>query len=200
MQVVARSLVATVIAAITLVSGSSAQDKPVRGPSPLNDEQLSVYRGFLERMSALHFNSLANMTVPFDFKGFPDGRPCLRGIELENTSAALRTTHSFGREIAASFDLTLVDAVAQKELRQRRDASSNSGNEKSTDDDQAVNSQLNYLVLSEIAFDTKHQFAVLKYLLVCGEHCVSGATLMMEKVEGKWTTSSRRPCALFVGN
>jgi len=55
-------------------------------------------------------------------------------------------------------------------------------------------------VLSEIAFDAKHQFAVLKHLLVCGQHCVSGATLVMEKAEGKWTTSSRRPCAMFSGD
>jgi hypothetical protein len=60
-------------------------------------------------------------------------------------------------------------------------------------------SELNFLVLSEIAFDKKHQFAVVKYLLMCGEHCASGVTLVMEKVDGKWTESSRRPCALLIG-
>ena len=57
----------------------------------------------------------------------------------------------------------------------------------------------NILVLSEIVFDTKHQFAVLKYELVCGHYCGSGARLVMEKVNGQWTTSARRPCAQFVG-
>jgi hypothetical protein len=57
---------------------------------------------------------------------------------------------------------------------------------------------LNFLVLSEIVFDVKHQFALLKYLVVCGHHCDSGATLIMEKIDGHWAASSRRPCAMFV--
>ena len=57
---------------------------------------------------------------------------------------------------------------------------------------------LNFLIFSEIAFNAKHTFTIVKYLLVCGEHCDSGATLVMEKADGRWTTSSRRPCAMFV--
>lgn len=159
-----------------------------------------MYRGFLDKFSSLHFRNLANMTVPFDFEGFPEGRPCLRGIELENISGPLRTMHTFGPEITKGLDLRLVDALEQGKLRQQRDASSNSHKEKLADDGQKSSSELNYLVLSEIAFDTKHQFAVVKWLLVCGQHCVSGATLVMEKVEGKWTTSSRRPCAIFLAD
>ena len=41
---------------------------------------------------------------------------------------------------------------------------------------------LNFLIFSEIAFNAKHTFTIVKYLLVCGEHCDSGATLVMKKL------------------
>jgi hypothetical protein len=189
-----------VLAVVIPVWGGWSQDKPVLSRSPLSEEQLSVYSGFLDKFSLLHFRNLASVTVPFDFKGFPEGRPCLRGIELENLSEALRTAHTFGSEITKGRDLRLVDPLEQGKLLQQRDASSSNQKEKLTGEDQKTGFELNFLVLSEIAFDTKHQFAVLKYLFVCGQRCVSGTTLVMEKVDGKWTASSRRPCAMFVGD
>lgn len=71
---------------------------------------------------------------------------------------------------------------------------------RSTSDDKVTKDKSYYVALSEIAFDTKHQFAVLKYLFVCGQRCVSGATLVMEKMDGKWAVNSRRPCAMFASN
>ena len=195
-----RKTTASIFAAFILVLGCWSQDKPVLSHSPLSEDQLSVYRGFLDKFSSLHFRNLANLTVPFDFKGFPEGRPCLRGIELENVSEPLRTAHTFGPEITKGLDLRLVDPLEQGKLLQQRDASSGNQKGKLAEDGQKTSTELNFLVLSEIAFDTRHQFAVLKYLVVCGQHCLIGATLVMERVEGKWTTSSRRPCAMFVGN
>jgi hypothetical protein len=132
--------------------------------------------------------------VPLDFKGSPEGRPCLAGIELENSSGALKTAHAFGPEITKGRKLNFVDPLEQTKLLKQRDTAlanqpkqtAQSGND------------LNFLIFSEIAFDTKHEFAVVKYLLVCGEHCDSGGTLVMEKVDGRWTTSSRRACTTFV--
>ena len=182
-----------------LVSECRAQDKPVLSRSPLSEEQLSVYRGFLNKFSFLHFRNLSSVTVPFDFKGFPDSRPCLDGIELENVAESLRTAHRFEPEIAEGRELKLVNPLEQSKLLQQRDASPNIQRERMTPEAQHSGPELNFLVLSEIVFDKKHQFAVLKYLLVCGEHCATGQTLVMEKVDGKWTASSRRPCAMLVG-
>jgi hypothetical protein len=195
-----RTTTASIFAAIILALGCRSQDKPALSLSPLSEEQLNVYQGFLDKFSILHFRNLASVTVPLDFKGFPEGRPCLRGIELENLSESLRTAHTLGPEITKGRDLRLVDPLEQRKLLRQRDASSSNQKEKLSGEDQKTGSELNFLVLSEIAFDEKHQFAILKYLLVCGQHCVSGATLVMEKVDGKWTASSRRPCAMFVGD
>lgn len=185
---------------VILVSGCRAHDKPVLSRSPFSEEQLSVYRGLLDMLFVLHSRNLSTVSVPFDFKGFPETRPCLNGIELESVSDAQRTIHTFGPEITEGLDLKLVDRHEQIKLLTQRDASPNVQKEKLATDSKQTGSELNLLVLSEIVFDKKHQFAVVKYLLRCGEHCGSGATLVMEKADGKWIASSGRPaCALLIG-
>jgi hypothetical protein len=181
-----------------LVSGCKHQ--PVLSRSPFSEEQVGVYRGLLDMLSVLHSKNLSTVSVPFDFTGFPETRPCLNGIELENVSEAQRMVHTFGPEITKGRDLKLVDRHEQINLLKQRDASPTVPKEKLTAVSQQNGSELNFLALSEIAFDKKHQFAVVKYLLRCGEHCGSGATLVMEKVDGKWIASSGRPaCALLIG-
>lgn len=176
-----------VLAAVAMISAT--QTRP--GYSlPLTEDQLSVYRGFLEKFEALHIKNLSKITVPLDFYGFPEGRPCLSGIELE-TSDALKSAHAFGPEITKGRELNLVDPGEQTRLLEERAKQSKQSRQTGNDD-------LNFLVFSEIAFDRTHQYAVLKYLLVCGKHCDSGQTLVMERIQGHWTTSSRRPCAIFL--
>ncbi len=140
---------AAIVATIIFVSGCWAQNNPTPSRSPLSDEQLSVYRGFLDKLSSLHFRNLANLTVPFDFLGFPVERPCLRGIKLENVSVPLRTTHNFGPEITIGLDLRLVDQDEQEKLLHQRDALSKNQKEKLAQDGQETSSELNYLVFSE---------------------------------------------------
>ena len=180
---------------VIVVSGCRAQDKPVLSRSPFSEEQLSVYRGFLDMLSVLHSRNLSTVSMPFDFTGFPETRPCLNGIELGNVSEAQRIVHTFGPEITKGRDLKLVDRHEQLKLLKQRDASPTVPKEKLTAEPQQAGSELNYLVLSEIVFDKKHQFAVVKYLLRCGEHCASGTVRVMEKVNGKWVVSSRPACA-----
>jgi len=144
------------------------QGQPGHNPSALTEEQLSVYRGFLDKLGPpLHIKNIASVTVPFDFKGFPEGRLCLKGIKLESPLEALAATHAFGSEIGKGRELTLVDSHEQMNLFRKRDARDKN--------------DLDFVIFSEIVFDTKHQFAVLKYILVSGEHSDSGATLVLER-------------------
>ena len=96
----------------------------------------------------------------------------------------MRITHTFGPEITKGPDLRLVDRQEQIGLLKQRDASPNVQKKKLTPGSQQTGSDLNFLVLSEIAFDKKHQFAVVKYLFRCGERCGGGSTLVMENVKG----------------
>jgi hypothetical protein len=157
-----------------------------------------VYQGFLDKLGApLHIKNLASLTVPFDFKGFPEGRPCLKGIELGNLPEALQSTHEFGPEILKGRELNLVDRHKQLRLFRNRDAGSA---KQATQNATGAKDDVNFVIFSEIAFDSKHQFAVLKYILVCGEHCDSGATLVMEIVGGRWAPRRGLVCAGFFYN
>jgi hypothetical protein len=200
-MVKAKRIVASVFIGLVFTWACEAQTKPANRLLSLTEEQLSVYRSWLDIIGVrLHIKNLANFTVPFDFKGFPEGRPCLKGIDLESPSEYLRATHQFGAEIAKGRELNLVDRHEQLQLFRKRDeASRNRLNQAAQDGAEAKNG-LNFLIFSEIAFDTGHQFAVLKYILVCGEHCDSGATRVMEKVDGRWTAKPRLVCAGFFNN
>jgi hypothetical protein len=193
-----RITIATIYTAVILVSASWAQ-APVLSSSPLGDDQVSVYEGFLNRFSSLKIRNLSSVTIPFDFKGFPDGRPCLNGIELDNASESLRMTHTLDQQITKGLDITLVGSAEREKLRKAGDALRASQKRTPSGNGQKVSSDSSYFVLSEIVFDTTRQFALLKYLIVCGQRCVSGAILVMEKRDGKWTTSSRHACAVFLG-
>jgi hypothetical protein len=196
-----KRVAASAFAGLVFVLACEAQTQPAKGPSSLTEEQLNVYRSWLDIIGVqLHIKNLANVTVPFDFKGFPEGRPCLQGIELESPPEYLRTTHKFGDEIAKGRELRLVDRHEQLQLfRKRAEAPGSRPNQAAQDGPEAKNA-LNFLIFSEIAFDTGHRFAVLKYILVCGEHCDSGATRVMEKVGGRWTAKPRLICAGFFNN
>jgi hypothetical protein len=200
-MVKAKRVAASVFVGLVFTLACEAQTQPASSPSSLTEEQLNVYRSWLHIIGVqLHIKNLANVTVPFDFKGFPDGRPCLKGIELENPPEYLRTTHQLGPEIVKGRELNLVDRHEQLQLFRKRDeASRNPPNQAAQDGAEAKN-DLKFVIFSEIAFDTKHQVAVLKYILVCGEHCDSGATRVMERVDGRWTAKPRLVCAGFFNN
>ena len=98
----------------------------------------------------------------------------------------MRTAHTFASNFVQGTDLRLVNPLNQEKLFL--------GKQLRTD------AKLSFQVLLEIVFDTKHHYAVLKHLVICGQKCVTGETLVMDRVGDKWVVSSRRPCAMFVGN
>ena len=60
MKISARKrVVASAIVLTVLASPFRAQTKPVYNSSPLTEEQLSVYRGFLDKFGALHIKNLS---------------------------------------------------------------------------------------------------------------------------------------------
>jgi hypothetical protein len=171
-------------------SGCRPQKKIVLLHDSVSAERLSVYRGLIEGFSKVPIRGVANRTIPFDFAGFPEGRPCLRGIDLENVEDALRSSHPLEDDIVSGTNLKVIEMTGldQSVRWLHLDASPRpTGEENET------------LVLSEIVFDKQHHFAVLKYLLTCGKHCVSGGALVMQKADDKWIFSDRRPCSMIVG-
>ncbi len=58
--------IGSILVGIVAVSGCSSQDKPVVSRLPLKAEQLSVYRGFLDKFSSLHFRNLTSRDFHWD--------------------------------------------------------------------------------------------------------------------------------------
>jgi len=196
-----RKVLASAFVFFFCAAACNGPNKIILGPSRLTGERLSVYQGFLDKLGApLHIKNLASLTLPFDFKGFPEGRPCLTGIELENPSEAVRSTHEFGPEILKGRTLTLVDRHKQLKLLSDVEAGSTNKPKPVGRNASKAKDEAEFVIFSEIAFDTKHQFAVLKFLLVCGYRCDSGATLVMERVGDRWTPRRGFTCALFINN
>lgn len=188
-----------ILAALTSATVCGVPARQIQGSASLTEEEIDVYRGFLDTLGpTLHIKNLANSTIPLDFRGFPEGRPCLKGIELEDTSEPLRVVHAFGPEMVQGRDLYLKDRHKQLDALKALEA----GNQTRPQAHKPTNAkgELNFLIFSEIAFDTKHQFAVLKYILVCGSHCDSGGTLVMGKVDGRWAPRRGLACAMFFNN
>jgi hypothetical protein len=124
----------------------------------------------------------------------------LNGIELERPSESRQAVHTFGSDITAGREVNIVERHEQLKRLREREGPSGVQPKESPQHSANGKDELNFLIFSEIAFDTKHKFAVLRWIVVCGQHCDSGSTLVMEKVDGRWAPSSRRPCAMFLNN
>lgn len=192
-----RRVAALLSLAGSLACGCHSQEKTIRSEMPLTEEQMGVYSSFLDTFSALHFNNLANRTLRLDLSEVKQGSACLQGIELENLPELRRTTHPFGPKITEGRNLKLVDPLQQAELIEREEKSAKDKQVES-EEASAAGRESDFLALSEIAFDKKHQFALLKYVVFCGSHCKHGAILVLEKDGTTWTAKSRRPCTMFV--
>lgn len=140
----------------------------IRSDAQLTEDQLGVYSSFLETLSGLHVKNLANRTIRLDLSDLKDDSACLQGIELENSVEARKTTHPFGPEFAKGQELTLVDPFQQLKVIEQEEkhieVEENAAEPKSAGAKSVP--QSSFLLVSEIAFDKTHQYALLKYVLL----------------------------------
>jgi hypothetical protein len=196
LRILVKTITSFLFAAI-MVSVCQSKEKTVVSTSSLTTEELQVYRALLNLLNSVpktQVKNLANQTSPFDISDVPEGSVCLEGIEFENPSQGSRTMHSFGAEITKGMALKLVDPPEQVKILQQKDSAS--PKQKHAEDSAKGSSESGLLVVSEIAFDKKHQFAVLNYVFSCGSQCKYEITRVLEKVGGEWTTPVRRVCTV----
>ena len=190
-KLIAQFLVFTIICALVTTLGCRSKDQPHVSAFPLTPEQVRVYSDFSDEFSALHFGRLANQTAPFVPSDLPDESACVQGLDLEGQAKARKVLHRFTVQITNGRNLLLVDPNEQAVILEQKEAVLNSKADTTKEDTAKIGgsiaSDYGFLALSEIIFDKKHQFAVLKYWYFCGYHCKPGGTLLMEKVESSWT-------------
>jgi hypothetical protein len=150
----------------------------------------------LNSLPTVQVKSLATQTSPFEISDIPKGSVCLQGIEFKNLSQSSQTVHSFDAEITKGIALKLVGPTEQAAMLQQKDLAS--PKQKPAEDSAKGSSESGLLIVSEIAFDKKHQFAVLHYVFFCGSQCKYEITRVLEKVGGEWTTPARRVCKVSI--
>jgi hypothetical protein len=185
------------ILATAVTSGCHSQQNVIRSDSPLTEDQFAVYTSFFDNFSSLHVKNLANRTARLDLSDVKESNPCLQGVELENLPDSRRTTHPFSTEITKGRELRLVDAFQQAKIMEQEEKSDTAQTGSSKHDGTKPVQASSFLVLSEIAFDKTQQYAVLNYVFVCGTHCKTSQTFVMERVGPQWKVKGR-PCTMTV--
>jgi len=193
-----RQILAAIIATLSLACGAVPQNhvpKANISNTPLTEEQIAVYRAVLASYSngSNEILNVAEKTVTLDLS---EDQDCLKGIALESNKGASSFVHRFDERLAsAKKNIVLVDPEAQQKKVEENDPQKLM--KRAIDDGQRVtDKQLDdslhhafaagLFTFSEIAFDKKHQHAVLAYSFVCGGLCGHGNTIVLKKVGERW--------------
>lgn len=183
------------------VSGCRSNEIPAPQAAPqtassnagLTAEQVGVYANFIDSFMKTKFKSLSRRTFPLDLSGIAKDAACLHGLDLESPTASGNAGHLLGAEAVRGTSIRLLNADEEFAALKERDADSASHSDEPRRDTASLTSDPGILALSEIVFDKTHQFAVLKYVFLCGSRCNSGAILVLEKTGGSWLPK-RLPC------
>jgi hypothetical protein len=163
--------------------------------SSLTSERLQVYGDFINSFSKTNFKFVSDRTFPLDLSNVGKDAACLQGFRLEEAGESRNTVHSLSPDVLRGHAIHLIGEKEESAILKQRDAPG----EDSAEDASGMTKDPGVLALSEIAFDTSHHFAVLKYVFLCGSHCNSGAVLVLERVGSRWSTdANRRPCSFAV--
>jgi hypothetical protein len=181
-----------------LVSYQSFAGAPQSNKAPLTPNQLQVYGDLIDSFSKTDFKSLSDRTFPLDLSALGKDAPCLQGIELEETKESSNAVHQLGPELLRGYSIHLVDPEQELAILKNRDVDAAKRGSDPTEETSEMIKDPGVLALSEIAFDKSGNFAVLKYVFLCGLRCNSGAILALEKVGSQWSGKTRRACTFAV--
>jgi len=188
----------TAIAAVSLMFGETPQDETPKAKisaDPLTEEQVAVYRAVLGSYSN-GSKAILNVGHKTETLDLSEDKECLKGIDLEFRKAPTQVIHRLDDRVAnAKKSIVLVDAETQQKkiedndpqrLIKRAIDDGERVTEKQMDDSLHHAFAAGLFAFSEIAFDKKHQHAVLAYSFVCGGLCGHGNTIVLKKVGEKW--------------
>ncbi len=161
------------------------------GKASLTPEQVQVYGDFIESLSKTNFKYVENRTFPLDLSGIGKDAACLRGLRLQEAEESSKAVHSLGPEVLRGHSIRLIDEQGESAILKQWDAEVAAHGVNSMMDASGMIKDPGVLALSEIAFDESHRFAILKYVFLCGSHCNSGATLVLEKVGSRWNRNDQ---------
>jgi len=186
-----RFLVLPIAMAVGLfVSPAFSQSKPKLDKTSLSEDQKEIYELFIKSQTKGDASRmiLASTTSALFLSGSISG--CLNDLHLKNLEEAQQFVHVIGPEIADQPKVTLVDA------RHYKVADPGRAIKKGQNVGQAVAEGFaaGIWFVSEIAFDSSQQYAVMKHTFYCGRLCGYGATTVYEKTADGWAEQKHAKC------
>jgi hypothetical protein len=136
---------------------------------------------------------VANTTSPLDIPD-RDAGDCLKGVQLEQSSAGHKVVHQFASEFVQGKSIRLVNPEREKVIK---DPEEGMREGKSVKQAVAEGFASGLFRLSEIAFDKGRQYRVFQYSFVCGALCGQGGTVVFEKHGNRWERS-KRSCSAWI--
>jgi hypothetical protein len=195
-----RPILATAIATLSLVFVALSQEdapKAKVSSDPLTEEQIAVYR------TALATLNVADQTETLDLS---EDKDCLKGIDLDPGDTSISVVHRLDDRVTKmKKNIVLVNGELQQKkveendpqkLMKRAIDGSERVTEKQLDGFLREAFATGLFTSSEIAFDKRHQHAVLAYSFVCGGLCGHGNTIVLRRVGGKW--KQRKACRSWI--
>lgn len=161
-----RAVVFAAIASVVLAQAPA--------PNPrLSDDEVAIYRAYLETVAKKSTIHLGNRTVAI---APLRNQPCLTSVGIVIPESM--GSGGFDSAVLNDLKIELVEAEAQREkVKAAKDAK--------------AASEAALYTLSAIAFDKDRRHAAVQYSIVCGEGCSNSAILIFEKVKDKWRWTGR---------
>ena len=188
----------TIVVTLSLTLSATLQDdapKAKLSPDPLTDEQIAVYRAVFGSYSN-GSKEVLNVADKTETLNLSEDKDCLKGIELEPANNSAQVIHKLDDRVTKGRkDIVLVDEELQQKrieendpqkLMKRAIDDGEKITEKQMDDSLRQAFAAGVFTFSEIAFDKRHQHAVLAYSFVCGGLCGHGNTIVLKRVGDKW--------------
>jgi hypothetical protein len=180
--------------ALSFSQRNSGTKRPSRNPAALVADEIEVYRAVLEERRSQGWFSLnvSARTYSLDADFIRNlSCTCLGGIYLEESSSAFHTHHQLTVQILPAAKMRLVDPDRQAITVRSNDPDQTMRRGKTIRDAVLEAYATGLFSMSEIVFDKEHRHALLSYSFRCGSLCGNGATLVSEKIQGKWMNTER---------
>ncbi len=203
-----RAILATAIATLSLaLVALSQEDAPKAKVSsdPLTEEQIAVYRTVFDSYSN-GSNATLNVADQTETLDLSEDKDCLKGIDLDPGNTSTSVVHRLDNRVTKmKKNIVLVNGELQQKkveendpqkLMKRAIDGGERVTEKQLDGSLREAFATGLFAFSEIAFDKRHQHAVLAYSFVCGGLCGHGNTIVLRKVGGKW--KQRKTCRSWI--
>jgi hypothetical protein len=132
--------------------------------------------------------NLVNTTAPLDLgHELKENKDCFSGIAFDKRDKARNQLHTFDARLVSGREVRLVDLTQQSAIRN----AITHGVPTTIVGNTAL--ETNFLQLSEIAFDSTHQYAMIRYTFSCGNICAQGGVVVFAKARNRWR-DDHRPC------